>query len=123
VKRLVDTAIVIDVLRGTPAAIAFIRTLPSPPNLSVVSISELRDGQRGASEARRIDAFLAATILHDVTPDIAAISGEFMRRFRKSHGLTTPDALIAATAVHHGLELVTLNLKHFPMFPGLQRPY
>ena len=37
--------------------------------------------------------------------------------------LDFPDAVIAATAMHHGLELVTLNLKHFPMFPDLQRPY
>jgi hypothetical protein len=46
-----------------------------------------------------------------------------MRRFRRSHALETPDALIAATATHHQLQLTTLNLKHFPMFPELKRPY
>ena len=33
------------------------------------------------------------------------------------------DALIAATAKAHGLPLATLNIKHFPMFDGLTRPY
>jgi len=33
------------------------------------------------------------------------------------------DALLAATAHCHGLELRTLNVKHYPMFPGMQPPY
>ena len=33
------------------------------------------------------------------------------------------DAIIAATAEHHGLRLATLNVKHFPMFPKLKRAY
>ncbi len=40
-----------------------------------------------------------------------------------SHGLDDIDALIAATAEHHGLRLATLNVKHFPMFPKLRRAY
>jgi predicted nucleic acid-binding protein len=30
------------------------------------------------------------------------------------------DLLIAATAVHHGLTLVTRNLRHFQRIPNLQ---
>ena len=40
-----------------------------------------------------------------------------------SHGIDIPDAIIAATAEHHGLRLATLNVKHFPMFPKLKRAY
>jgi predicted nucleic acid-binding protein len=123
VTILLDSAIVIDALRGHASALAFLEALPDKPHLSVVSISELRDGQRGEREGRQIDAILADIVLHDVTRDIAETSGKLMRRFRKSHGLSTPDALIAATAIQHSLELATLNLKHFPMFPELTRPY
>ncbi len=91
--------------------------------MSVVTISELRDGERGARETARIDNLLAEAELYDVTKEIAELSGNLMRRFRRSHGLTTPDSLIAATAIHHKLQLATLNLKHFPMFPDLRRPY
>jgi hypothetical protein len=31
--------------------------------------------------------------------------------------------VIAATAKELGADLVTLNVKHFPMFPGLRAPY
>lgn len=120
---LLDTSIIIDALRGTEPAVAFAHGLAERPRISVVSISELRDGQKGAPEIARIDRFLATAILYDVTGDIAEISGGLMRRYRKSHGLTTADALITATALHHQLQLATLNLKHFPMFPELARPY
>ena len=30
---------------------------------------------------------------------------------------------VAATAEHHGLELATLNVKHFPMFKRLKAAY
>lgn len=123
VTRLLDTSIIIDALRGADSAVAFAKNLAQRPRISVISVSELRDGQKGAAEIARIDAFLATAILYDVTRDIAEMSGGLMQRFRKSHGLTTADALIAATAVHHSLQLVTLNLKHFPMFPDLKRPY
>lgn len=46
-----------------------------------------------------------------------------MRHFAPSHGLDDLDAIIAATAEHHGLELATLNTKHFPMFRRLKRAY
>jgi predicted nucleic acid-binding protein len=48
-------------------------------------------------------------------------AGEFARRFRRSHpGIGIADHLIAATADVHGLELATLNVKHFPMWRGLR---
>ncbi|MGH8933588.1 MAG: type II toxin-antitoxin system VapC family toxin [Egibacteraceae bacterium] len=35
-------------------------------------------------------------------------------------GIATPDALIAATALVHGLTLVTRNERNFARVPGLQ---
>lgn len=48
-----------------------------------------------------------------------------MLAYSKSHGLTIPDALIAATAIMQGLELATDNDRHFKMIPELtvKRPY
>ena len=34
---------------------------------------------------------------------------------RKGHSLSLADVLIAATALHYGLTLITDNVKHFPM--------
>jgi predicted nucleic acid-binding protein len=44
--------------------------------------------------------------------------------YRRSHtGIGIGDYLIAATALTEGLELATLNIRHYPMFPGLTRPF
>ena len=52
----------------------------------------------------------------DVTSEIADQAGELIRAWRK-RGVTLgdADAIIAATALQHGLVLVTTNPKHFPM--------
>jgi predicted nucleic acid-binding protein len=45
----------------------------------------------------------------------------FLRSEMKRQGrlLPTPDLLIAATALHHNLTLVTRNRKHFDRIPSL----
>jgi hypothetical protein len=120
---LLDTCILIDILRQRAAAIEFIEALTQQPHISVVTIAELRTGQRSLTEAKRIDQLIGGSIAHPVTSEIAETAGGFLRRFRKSHGLDIADAFIAATAHHLMLPLATLNLKHFPMFPHLEAPY
>ena len=43
------------------------------------------------------------------------LAGNYLRRYRKSHGLELPDALIAAAAVQNQAALWTRNRKHYPM--------
>lgn len=52
--------------------------------------------------------------------DIGQRAGQLVRQQRaKGHALGTPDAIVAATALQHGLTLVTFNPKDFGL-PGLQ---
>jgi len=47
-----------------------------------------------------------------------------MRTWRRSHsGIGTSDYLIAATALELGMDLATLNVRHYPMFPDLTPPF
>jgi predicted nucleic acid-binding protein len=48
-----------------------------------------------------------------------------MLQFNMSDGLVIPDAFIAATAMEENLQLVTSNIRHFEMIPGitLRKPY
>ena len=117
---LLDACIVIDVLRGKDAALAFGTGLAETPALTV---TELVAGCRNVKEGRQIDRLLSHYVLHDIGRDIASLAGDYIRRFGPSHGTDPIDALIAATARTHSLSLATLNLKHFPMFAGLTRPY
>jgi predicted nucleic acid-binding protein len=42
-------------------------------------------------------------------------AGDYLRQYRKSHGLQISDALIAAAAVLNHATLWTRNRKHYPM--------
>jgi predicted nucleic acid-binding protein len=106
-----------------PPAIAWLKSLAEPPRMSAVSLLELHVGARSQREERDIEAICAPIKSLPVTDDIAKQAGSYLRHFAMSHGIDIPDAIIAATAEHHGLRLATLNVKHFPMFPKLRRAY
>ena len=120
---LLDTNILVDYARHAPVAIAWLRSLPEPPQISAVSLLELHAGVRSQRQERDIEAICAPLKCHSVTSEIAKQAGSLLRHFSMSHGIDIPDAIIAATAEHHGLRLATLNVKHFPMFPKLRRAY
>ncbi|KKB13495.1 hypothetical protein VE25_01860 [Devosia geojensis] len=120
---LLDTCIVIDLLRGRESAVAFITGLSSRPALSVITVTEVVAGARNARERREIDQFVRACQSCEIDLEIATLAGDYVSKYGRSHGVDPIDALIAATAKSRNLELATLNLKHFPMFEALARPY
>ncbi|WP_041948687.1 type II toxin-antitoxin system VapC family toxin [Turneriella parva] len=122
-KILVDTNILIDQLRGLPAAILFGKTLPADTAISAVTVSKLFAGIRSAQQRQRVKDLVESYRIIPFDVGAAELAGDYLQKFRKSHSLNISDAAIAATARIHDLNLVTLNLKHFPMFPGLRKPY
>lgn len=59
-----------------------------------------------------------------VTDEIARRAGAFARGYRRSHsGIGAVDCLLAGTASALSADLVTTNVRHFPMFAGLRPPY
>lgn len=120
---LLDTCVVIDLLRGRQAALAFVEGLADAPSLSVITATELIAGVRSRQERRLIERLLEVYSIHDIDLETASLAGDHVRQYGPSHGVDPIDALIAATAMARGLELATLNLKHFPMIKGLKRPY
>jgi predicted nucleic acid-binding protein len=123
VTVLLDTSVVIDILRGAAPAIAYARDLPEPPICSEITRVEVVRGLR-SSERRATERLFAALRWSPVDEPIARRAGELGRRFRRSHqGVATADLVIAATVEELGLELATLNVRHFPMIPGLAPPY
>ena len=120
---VVDTNIVIDVLRQRALAIQFLNGLREPPRISVVTVAELYAGARSVREERHIDAILNSSRVEIVNQEIAQTAGQFLKHYQASNGLDEMDAFVAATAKHLDLKLATLNVKHFPMFPKLKPPY
>lgn len=115
---LVDTDIVIEVLRGRNAdLLERWVTLGASEALVVyspVTEAEIFQGVR-ENEVHATVQLLSTMICIAVDASIGRCAGEYLRQYRASHGLALGDALIAATASMHGLRLWTRNRKHFPM--------
>ena len=120
---LVDSDVFIDYLKGFDLACDFIESHIDKICLSVITIAEIRAGIKGKEEEQALNQFLSAIPLFDVTRTIAEMGGDWVRQFGRSHGVEIPDALIAATAAAHHLELKTLNTKHYPMIKDLAPAY
>lgn len=122
---LVDTSVLIDVLRGDATAGAVLRQARFAGQLhaSEVTRLEVLAGMRGTEEAST-RALLAILSWHPLDARVAEIAGELGRRWLPaSRGIDSADLAIAATAVLLNAPLLTRNVKHFPMFQGLSAPY
>lgn len=90
---------------------------------SFVVRTEVLAGMRVGEEERTLELLhlIRWAGIDELDSDVA---GEFGRRFARSRpGIDTPDLLLAALAQRLGARLLTMNVKHFPMFPGLKPPY
>jgi hypothetical protein len=120
---LFDTNILIDYLRGKQQARDLLNAQDGRPNVSAGSVLELYAGFKNRREEQSAERLLFEAKVLPVTHEVARRAGVFSRLYQASHSLDDIDALIAATAEHHGLKLATLNVRHFPMFPKLKPAY
>jgi predicted nucleic acid-binding protein len=126
--KLLDSTVLIDLSRGNITAAEFIdseRSSGTALFVSVISAMELVTGCRNKDEVAKVKQLVAEFALLQLLPVVSAKAYELILLFNRSHALAIPDALIAATAVTHNLELATDNTRHFSMIPDLliQRPY
>lgn len=118
-----DTSILIDVLRGDAAALRYVRRVTDVPTCSEVTRIEVTRGLRRSERTGAEQLFRTLRWLPLDEP-IARRAGELGRRWdRHRPGISLADLVVAATAEQVDAELATANVRHFPMFEGLQPPY
>ena len=108
------------------AAASFLRDYSERIILSAIVVAELYAGVRGEKDEAEQTALENLLELFQMVPvrgDIARLGGLYFRDYGPSHGVSLPDALVAATAVLEGAALKTLNVKHYPMFEGIEPAY
>lgn len=115
--RVIDTDVLIDHFHNVRAATDYIvRALLEDGELfiSSVSVAEILAGMRPGEE----DLTEALFELFTIQPSdeaVARMAGAYLNRYARTHRMELGDALIAATAKVLDAELVTRNVKHYPM--------
>lgn len=122
---LVDTDVLIWNLRGDHRAAKLLDGARGFA-VSAVSYMELLQGLRDKKELRQLRQafqYWHADIIH-VSEAISARASFLMEEHALADSLQLADALIAATAMETGRELITRNVKHYRQLPGLAlRPF
>jgi len=128
-RWLLDTNVLSELRRPKPDArvVQFIRAQPMDAlHVSIVTFAEIRFGIDRVTDARRrveLEAWLTnqmrplfAQRVLDVSEDVVFTWRLLVESGRKSgHTFSQPDLFIAATALHHGLTVVTRDTVEFEL--------
>jgi predicted nucleic acid-binding protein len=124
--KVLDTTVAVDHLRGHEEATELLaRVLAAEGRVFASEIVrfEVLAGTRETERDLVADFFAAITWIA-VDRDVSVTAGELARRYRSGFsGIDDADYLIAATAVVLQGDLLTTNVRHFPMFDQLEAPY
>lgn len=114
---LIDTNIIIWVLRGNPYYTSLLQKIKykAAVSISAATIAEIYKNIL-PTETITTEELISKMLVWDVNGRIAKQAGlywqQYIRRFKNIHIM---DCLIAATAQEYNLTLLTLNTRHFPM--------
>lgn len=120
---LLDTCILIDYSKNHPDAVKYLDKLQSPPAVSALTVTGILTGVRNKREKELFLALFNLWLVFPVTYGIAELAGYYRQAYFKSHHIGVVDAIIAATAEKNNAQIITFNIKDFPMINNLNRPY
>ena len=106
--RLVDTSAWIEFLIGSPLGTALAPELPDRtqwlvPTMIQLELSKWLTREAGEEKADRVIAFTETCVVADLDTATALAAAELCARYR----LSTADAIVYATALAHGADLLT----------------
>jgi len=88
--------------------------------VSDVTRAELFYGAINKSELKMICNDLDQVSTLHINTEISEMAVSLVEQYCLSHKLDIEDALIAATAIYHNIELFTLNTKDFKFIPNIK---
>lgn len=119
---LLDTDVLLRCLRGVNETLALAQQLTEEGDLhtSVWSHLELWLVAQSKDQKKTLD-FLAPFVTHPMSEEIARRAADLIKRRSESETpLTYAEAVIAATALQHGLTLVTYSTTNLESLPSLR---
>lgn len=121
-EYLLDTSVLVRCLRGVDTSIELTRTLSEQGDLYVSALSLLEVlAEANAREEKRTLEFLAPFLHVALNDEIAERAARLARPGAPNQAvLNLPEAIVAATALRHGLTLVTYSGGAFGNVPELK---
>jgi predicted nucleic acid-binding protein len=115
---LLDTTVLLDALRARQNRRSLLAELVAGGHVlatAAINIGEVYAGMRRGEESRT-EAFLSSLDCYPLTGAIARRAGLLKSAWaQKGRTLSLADMMVAATALEHGLSLMTDNRKDFPL--------
>jgi len=122
-RVILDSDVLIDLARGDARAVDLVDGLISQgerPAISIITEMELFLGARTKAEQRSVRQLVQRFEVLPTSEMISVRARNLTVRYARSHGLTIPDAPIAATAIANRALLLTRNVRHFSFIPRLR---
>jgi predicted nucleic acid-binding protein len=119
-KIVLDTNILIEILKNNASIVSLFHQTSSTFAISSISSMELYYGARDKKELQELKKFVTFFDTIELDATISTTATSLVETYAKSHNLTIPDALIAATALRYDYPLWTLNMKDFHYIDGLK---
>ncbi|HJZ06205.1 MAG TPA: type II toxin-antitoxin system VapC family toxin [Patescibacteria group bacterium] len=119
---VVDTGVLVDVIRGESRAADYILGVQGSIRVSRLTVMELIKGAKSMVELNKLMRQLKAlgpVEVVEVDGEISVVAGEIFSQYWFSQSLGIIDSFIGATAMVRGEELVTKNSRHFRGIPRL----
>ena len=118
---LLDTDVMVDVMRRYPPATAWLASLGSETvGIPGLVAMELVQGCRDREEQQRVETILRPYALYWPTQTDCVRAFDDFTTYHLSHSIGILDVLIAETAVGLDVELGTFNEKHYGVVSGLR---
>ena len=117
---LCDTNILIDLFKNKAKTIQDLEKIGFENIvLSSITVMELIQGVGNKNELNKLMKQIQYFDVAHFNYEISQMTVEYISKFRLSHNLQIPDAIIAATSNYYNLKLFTYNLKDFIFIPQI----
>ncbi len=110
---LLDTNILIDILKGNQKTIEKVQNFDTTLSISSISVMELYYGAINKAELNKLEKFVSLFNVIHLSENISTYATKLVKTYAKSHSLDIPDSLIASTSLVNNYKLFTYNLKDF----------
>jgi predicted nucleic acid-binding protein len=118
---LCDTNILINLFNGNANTLKSLNDI-GLDNIAIsdITVMELYQGMGNKAELLQMKKKLKFYDTIQIDIQTSVLATELIEKFRLSHSLQIPDAIIGATAIIHHIPLFTYNIKDFNFMPHLQ---